>query len=115
MKFHKNLYTHNSIKNKKRLLYKLRLAGKVPSNRLKLSVSNIMLMRGHYALCTGKGAGLLTILSFNDVLKPVNQGYTIIGIAKGKDNAVDLTQTIMQDHHTTYQSFSNFSETWCTL
>ncbi|HOA79726.1 MAG TPA: hypothetical protein PKK61_01495 [Defluviitaleaceae bacterium] len=90
MKFIKNLYIGDKIKNKDRIIR--RLSKNHPYKNL-------------YCICLDSSSNnLLVILNSSEIKKDINRNkdYKIIGIAMGKEEAFELTRRIIDSVYKEY-------------
>lgn len=71
-----------------------------------------------YIICVKeKTASLLTIIDSKEIFKPYNDytNYIIAGLANGKQEALQLTKTIVFDYYLKNNSFDKFKKSFYVL
>lgn len=96
MNYYKKLYIGEKVINHKHII------GLLQKN---IYIYNI------YIICVKeKTESLLTIVHSKEIFKTINnyKDYTVIGLANGRVEAIELTKTIIFEHYTNNKKFNNF-------
>ena len=68
-----------------------------------------------YVICVKKKIGsLLTIVKSKELFNPINNyaEYIVVGLANGRQEAIQLTQTIIFDYYSKTKNFDGFKESF---